>query len=169
MLALVRQFFEIAFFRAKPQDLPVGSTVLVVAITLAVMTYVLASVVESSYAVAMQRALLDLGITALFIYGGLLFQKATTRFQQAFSALAGSGAVINLVAVVLMLGHSPGEPASSLLTFMYLLLFGWSVALCAHIFKHTFDLERAGSTLVAIVYIIFAIQISQWVIPPTVE
>ena len=169
MLAVVKQFVDIALFRSKPQDLPAGNAVLVLAVTLALITYVFAGMAESGFSGALQRALLDLVITALFLYSGLTFVKKTPRFIQAFSALAGSGAVINAAAVILMIGRQPEQPVSTLLTIMFLLLFGWSVALCAHIFRHTFDLEQAGSTLVAIVYIVLAIQISQMVFPPVVS
>ncbi len=166
MLALLRQFIDIALFRAKPQDLPAGQSLLIVATAISFITYVLGSWPESGGIIAIQRALLDLAITALFIYGGLQFQRKTERFVQSFSALAGAGAVINVVAVPLILTLG-GDQLQTIGALILLMLYGWTMAVCAHVFRYTFELGPAGSAVVSIVYIITAIQISHLVFPFT--
>lgn len=166
MLALLRQFIDIALFRAKPQDLPAAPSVLLVATALSFVTYVLGSWPESGGLLAIERALLDLAVTALFIYGGLQFQRKTERFQQSFSALAGAGALINIVAVPLILGVG-GDQIQSTGALLLLLLYGWTMAVCAHVFRYTFDLGPVGSAMVSVVYIITAVQISHLIFPYT--
>jgi len=165
LLALARQFIDIALLRAKPQDLPADTGVLVLAVCLALFTFLVASLPEAEPGMALQRALLDLVVTGLFIYGGLLYQRRVSRFTQAFSALAGAGAVINLAAAVVTAGLRPGEQASTLVMVLSLLLLAWSLALCAHVFRHTFTVSAPAGALIALVYVIIALQISHLLYP----
>ncbi len=166
MFELIRQFTEIAFFKAKPQDLPASNPTLPIAVVVALLTYIIASSSESDLFLSIKRAILDLLVTAVFLYGGLLLQKRPTRFYQSFSALAGAGAVINVMAIPFMFGVGSGEQVSALAGFILFLLFGWSLALSAHIFRHTFELSMPGSALAAIIYVMTAIQISQLFFQP---
>lgn len=166
LLVLVRQFIDIALFRAKPQDLPAQQSVFLLATILSFVTYVLGSWPESGGLLAIQRALLDLAVTALFIYGGLQFQGKTERFRQSFSALAGAGAVINVIAVPIILSLG-GEQLQGFGVIILLLLYGWTMAVCAHVFRYSFDLGPVGSAVSSVIYIITAIQISHLIFPYT--
>lgn len=162
----MKQFIEIAFFRSKPQDLPATANTLWSAVAVALFTYVIASLPDSGPGLSAQRAILDLVVTALFLYGCLVFLKRTERFQQAFSALAGSGAVINLVAAPLIYSAGGADTLPASAELILLLLFGWGVALSAYIFRDTFELSLASSTMIAFAYVMTAIQLSQMIFTP---
>lgn len=166
LLVLVRQFIDIALFKAKPQELPAEQSVLLFAMILSFVTYVLGSWPESGGLLAIQRALLDLSVTGLFIYGGLQFQGKTERFQQSFSALAGAGSVINVVAVPIILSLG-GDQLQGFGVIVLLVLYGWTMAVCAHVFRYTFELGPVGSAVSSVIYIVTAVQISHLIFPYT--
>lgn len=166
--AVVRQFIGIALLRDRPQDLPSTQLVLVTAMVLGFLTFTLASLFENNGTTAVLRALLDQVVAALFIAGGLQFQRRTERFVQAFSALVGAGAVLNVMAVPLLAAVGK-QPLDLVLSILMLILYAWNLALCAHVFRHTFSLQAIGSAVVAVCYVVTAVQISWLLLPPMVS
>jgi hypothetical protein len=160
---LIRQFIDIATFKAKPQDLAANSETLFISVALSLLTYVVASSADASLLNAMQRALLDLVIMALFLFVGLRLQGRRNRFNQAFSALAGAGAILNTIAIPLM--YSFSTATSNIAAFLLLLLLVWSVAIYAHVFKYTFTVQSLISKVLAVAYILAAISITELVFP----
>ncbi|MDO6461034.1 hypothetical protein Q4485_10030 [Granulosicoccaceae sp. 1_MG-2023] len=158
MQILFQRFLQIALFRAGPQDLPAGNRPPVVAVLAALLAYMLSGLGVQAVGPALAQFGVDLLVTALFLYGGLQFQKRTARFAQAFAALMGSSAVINLAAVPVWLGMNDQISAAG--SLFLLLLLGWSMAVCAHVFRHTFELSAAAAAVVAVCYLVTSMAVS---------
>lgn len=158
VLALLKQYFNIAFLMGKPQDLPAGDTQLVTGVVLNFITYVLALVAIYGTGSAVLHASVDIGFTGLFLYLALMFTSKLPRFQQAFGAMCGAGAVLNLSAILMLfpMMASDGEGAGSALSaFAYYLLLVWSLSLAAHVIRHTFGIRMVTSIGVALLYYLF--------------
>lgn len=165
MFWFARKFFEIAIFKSKPQDLPANVLSIAFAVLYGVATYVLAGAVEGDYGRSLLQSLLDLCVSGIFVYSVLYFQRHVDRFTQTYSALIGSGAVVNLVAAPLILTITPGQPLSQIASLLLLLLFAWSLALCAFIFRAAFELTPFRSAVFSMVYVLLVMSVTRWVFP----
>ncbi len=165
MLEVIKKFIAIALFKGKPQDLKEDTNTLVVAMVFALATYVMATISKTGFSQAVLQALLDLIISALFFYGALYYQKRLNRFNQAFSALIGSGSVINVIAIPVLMSLDSEQTLSSIASLFFIFLFGWSLALCAYIFRNTFELNQMKGILAAVIYVFTVINLSQLVFP----
>jgi hypothetical protein len=151
-------FVNIALLRAEPQDVPASPRLLQGTLVLAGLSYLLA--VSSLFPIgqSLLRAALDIGVMALFLYGVLMLRQYPARFLQSFTALCGTGSLLNLVAwpLFLMLAggepstQTPGIPAAILLLWA---LYAWSLMVTGHIFRHSLDLSFPAGILVALLYI----------------
>lgn len=123
--------------RCRPQDLPMGQAALLVAIAVNVFGYVLAATSSHSVSNSLVLAVTDLALSAVCLYAAVAVVNKAPRFQQAFTALTGGTAVLNLVAVpILWLGASSAAPTFGLSDFVIIL---WGLAIIAHVLKHTLE------------------------------
>ena len=161
---IIRDFFNIALFRTAPEDLPANSQTLVLAIAFALFSYTIAGAFAAGLVYAFMQGLVDMLVSAVFIYAVLQVQGRLNRFYQTYSALAGSAATINIFAAPLLLTVTDGA-MPALASILLLLLFTWSLALCAYIFRHAFEITQRFSVIVAVLYVLLVISITQWILP----
>ena len=150
MLALARPFVEICLLRLAPQDLP--SSPLLLGIALA--AYVgLGTVITNltypfltAFAVSVTGALL-LGLLA---YALLSARGLVERFMKTYAAFAGTGAVLEAVALPLVLLLEVNEPAGApsaagvILAIPWLALLVWSWVVGGHILRHALSVHLAA-------------------------
>jgi len=153
----------------KPQDLPAGETQMFIALVLNFVTYVVALMTFNGFGEAAMHAAIDLGCTGLLFYFGLRLVNRVARFEQAFGALCGAGAVLNVVAIVLLrLTAVPdGESAAPVYDFSMLLLLVWSLSLLGLVLRHTFSIGIVASITIAVTYYVFVTLLLGWLFPPT--
>ncbi len=151
----------------KPQDLPAGEKQLYTAISLNFVTYVLALVSFTGVGGAMLHAAIDLACTGLFLYLGLMFVGRLPRFEQAYGAICGAGAVLNLAAIpLLQLTTVPeGGTPGSLAIFSRFLLLVWSLSLVGHVLRHTFAIRMFSSIVIAVLYYLLITTLLSWIFP----
>lgn len=154
MRELLQQYFNIAFLMGKPQDLPAGALQMRIGIAMALLTYVMALAVPYGVGRALLQAVIDLGCTALFLGFSLMLVGRQARFQQAYGALCGASAFINLAAVPLYTLRAPVTDASSasVSALADFVLLVWGLSVLAHIVRHTFDVKMVVSVLISFVY-----------------
>lgn len=165
MFWTISAFFKIAVFQLEPKDLPASTQTLVFSILFALASYALAGAFATGFGQAFVQGLLDMMISWVFVYSFLAVQSKASRWLQVCSALAGSGAIINFIAVPVLFQLSATENASGIANLLMLLLFTWSLALSGYIFRSAFDLNRGVSIAVAIIYVLLVVSISQWLFP----
>jgi len=152
---LFQQYFNIAFLMGKPQDLPAGRAQLKLAVTLSVVSYVLALAVPFGVGRAFLQALIDIGCTGLVIWTALRIVGHPGRFEQAFGGLCGASVFINLAAVPLFsLRPSYPEIGGAAGTLADFVLLVWGLSLMAHVIRHTFEVRMFVSVALSVTYFI---------------
>jgi hypothetical protein len=113
-------------------------------------------------------ALVDTGMLAGFVLLLLYLQSKTERINQALSALAGSGSLMGLFALPLVLLVDPGQPAAqvpALLAGVWLLLLIWNLFVMAHIIRHALSSSFAVGLGAAVLYALVSMQIVATLFP----
>ena len=171
MLQLIRAWFELCLLRRTPQELPASGYLLGVSLC----CYGLVSVLVSSQSYAFNRALLlagvDLGLLLVFVWSLLYLQNRTARINQTLSALAGSGSLMGLIALPLMLAVGPDavtEPVPPLLVSLWLLLLLWNLFVMAHIIRHALSSSFAIGFGISLLYALLSMQVITTLFPQQV-
>jgi hypothetical protein len=157
--------------RRAPQDDPL----LPAALGGSLLAYALVDVIQartaSGWSVALGMSLADTLIMVLFSWLVLLIAKRPARLAQTLTALAGTGALLGLLGIPLMLeagrAQQSGEPGAALVTGWLLLLI-WNITVQAHIFRHALSTRYGIGLLVAGLHTVVAIVLLDYFFPPTV-
>lgn len=168
MSVLFDLFLDICLFRKGPQHVPASSTLL----NLSVLSYGAAGLLLMLASAVPSRALLlivlDIALLAGLSYGLLTAAGQWRRFTQTLTALAGTGVLLQLLALPLAIWLArvgPQQPAAALPSLLYLLLLGWSIAVTGHILRHALSIPMALGVLYALGYLIISWGLSDWLAP----
>ena len=156
MHAIVNPFIQICLLRQGPQDLPTSGILL----TIALAAYTVMSIVWSKISLNATSALLSglLDTVLLVVLSGALLyaQRRKARLIQTLTALAGTGAIITLIALPISGWlHATDQAAGegSLALLLLLILTGWSLAVAGHIFRNALSVPYfLGLVLAAAFY-----------------
>lgn len=152
---------------SKPQDLPAGPHQMIVGVVANLVTYITALLIIYGSDGVVMHALLDIGATGLILYLALRLCGMLPRFEQAFGALCGASAILNLAAVPLLYSsQSVGEGEAGAVSIGFYLVLVWSFSLTAHVVRHTFGIHMIASIGVAVVYYIFINSLLAVIYPP---
>ncbi len=149
---------------SKPQDVPAGQNQMIFGVALNLITYIVALAIIYGADGVMLHALIDVGATGLLLYGALRVCGMLPRFEQAFGALCGASAFLNLAAIPLLY---PSQLAGGGASIGFYLLLVWSFSLTAHVLRHTFGIHMIASIGVAVLYYIFINSLLAMIWPPT--
>lgn len=156
MNALLAAYLRLCLLRIPPQELPASRFLLQMAAVALLISGVLAlSVSDGVTPQVVLAVLLDMLLTYGLLQLGLRLVRKPRRLTQALSATFGCSALIQLVSIplALLIGGDPGEDlVSQLAVALYLLLVVWSLAVMAHILRHTLDLPFWGGLMIAVGY-----------------
>jgi hypothetical protein len=162
MLQLIRAWFEICLLRRAPQELPASAYLL----GLSLCCYGLVSVLVSSQSYPFSKALLlaavDLGLLVLFVWSLLYLQRKPARINQTLSALAGTGSLMGVIALPLLLAIGPetvAEPVPAPLLSLWLLLLLWNLFVMAHIIRHALSSSFAIGFGISLLYALLNMQV----------
>lgn len=164
----LRQYLRIALLAGRPQDLPGGSDAMLFAMLLSLLTYLLAVAPLRGLASAIGFALFDLGFAAAVLYGGLMLVSRTARFLQAYGALCGAGAILNLAAIPLfqwVAADGTLADGASVAYVLQMLHLVWSLAVIAHVIRHTFEVRMGTSVLLAFAVVLLQMSVVAAVFP----
>lgn len=158
VLVLIRPFWNLCLLRANPQDLPLSSALM----TLAVSAYFVAGWLLAGaiygFGLSLFQTGADLLILSLYTYSLLQISGYRQRFTQTLTALTGAGAIVTLVAIPLssaiLRSVSQGESVNLLVGLGYLLLMGWLLVVYAHIYRHALSRGLPFGLLVSLGYVI---------------
>jgi len=100
------------------------------------------------------RSLLAITVQFGVITALLNFRKLSLRVPQTVGALAGTGFIFGLLALVILAQVEPDKSQPNL-AFLYLGLFAWSLAVDAHIYRHALSIKMSIGVLLAV--LIFAV------------
>ena len=171
MLSLFRVWFDICLWRAAPQDLPASGILLSLSLGCYALVAMLVSLGSYGLAGAIQLALLDLGLLAVFVASLLYLQGKTARINQTLSALAGTGSLLGVLALPLVWWVQPGqqpEQVPVLMTLLWLLLLVWNLLVMAHIIRHALSSSLPVGLGVSLLYVLVSMQVVAALFPQQV-
>jgi hypothetical protein len=116
-------------------------------------------------------AVVDLGLLVIFVWSLLFLQHKTARINQTLSALAGSGSLMGVIALPLLLIIGPGtvtEPVPVLLVSLWLLLLLWNLFVMAHIIRHALSSSFAIGFGISLLYALLSMQVINTLFPQQV-
>jgi hypothetical protein len=167
-MQLVRLFAAICLLRAAPQDLPASRMLLGVALGLYLLFAWLLAIPAYGQARAMPLALLDAALLIAFIQTVLYLRSRGARILQTLTAMAGSGSLLGLLALPLVLWGQPSQAegqVGGLLLYLWLLLLVWNLLVAGHILRHALSTSLGIGVGVALLYALFSMQCVNWLFP----
>jgi len=162
MLQLIRAWFDICLLRKAPQELPASAYLLGLALCCYGMVSVLVSSQSYPFIQALLLAAVDLGLLVLFVWSLLYLQRKTARINQTLSALAGTGSLMGVFALPLLLAIGPetaAEPVPVPLLSLWLLLLFWNLLVMAHIVRHALSSSFAIGFGISLLYALLNMQV----------
>lgn len=154
--ALFDPFIRICLLRQGPQDLPTSGILLAITLTAHTVMSILLSGVSLSAGRALVSGVVDTILLVVLTGALLIAQRRNARVFQTVTALAGTGAIITLVALPVSVwlhgaDRAAGEGGFALLLLLFLTV--WSLAVAGHIFRHALSVPYfMGLVLAAVFY-----------------
>lgn len=171
MKVLLNFFIDLCLLRSAPQQLP-ASTALFALTLIANVGIGLLLAAKAGYGIyaAWFASLLDSLMLLAFLYGALLLTKFTERFVQGGTALMGSMALLNLIAIPLLSLMAPtGEAqpgAQSVLLALFIpFVWIWSMVVIGHILRHVLSTSLVKGFGLGLIYTMISIMIIRTLFP----
>jgi hypothetical protein len=160
---LLRAWLDMCWLRATPQQVPASPWLLGLALAFYGLVGIVVALPGAGWSKALLLTVLDLavlvGLTALV----LRVTDKRPRFNQTLSALAGSGALLGLLVLPLVLAVSDPVPAWAGL--LWLLVLFWSLAVRGHILRHALEIPFGMGLLLSAGYALVLIWLVRWWFP----
>ena len=161
---LLNNFVDLCLLRIGPQDLSASSSLLMIVTALNILTELLMIVdVRTGVASALGESIFETGLMLAILYFGLNMQHRLSRFNQAATALMGSGLLLGLLALPLISWSR--NPEATEAGFLLLLLIIWSLVVMGHILRHTFEIGLGFGIGLAFGYTLLAWNLTMVVFP----
>ncbi len=167
MRALFDLFLDICLLRRGPQDVPASAALLTAVLGAYGISSMLVLLVSSQAATAIIQALLDVGLLAALTYTLLNLSGYQARFVQTLTTLAGTGTLLGLIALPLVLWMSrtaSDEGGSGAASLLFLLLLVWSIAVMSHVLRHALSTSRWVGLLYTFGYLAISMMVAGWVL-----
>lgn len=168
MTALIQFFFNISILRAKPQDLPSSSFLMITTVATYSLFSLMISAIELRLSSALLSAFADTALLISLAYVSLWIIGAPERRVKIITALAGTGSLLQLIAWPILFwlssaGETPVDTQSVMLFFprsALLLLVIWNILVIAHILRHALAVALPITFIISVLYMYFTIQIA---------
>ena len=113
--------------------------------------------------IAFLEGLFEVLLMLSVLYLGLKFHGILARFQQAATALMGSGFLLGLLALPLVAWSHHSESSEAGLLLLALII--WSMVVMGHILRHTFDTRFSLGLSIAVLYTLVSWNLSFMLFP----
>lgn len=164
----LESWLEQLLLRRAPQDDPWSVGALAGALFLYVLMDLLQALAASPWPAAAAITFLDSVILVLFSALVLFVAGKAGRYVQTLTALAGTGALLGVVGLPLLLlavsAHPTSEPAG-ILVIGWLMLLIWSISVQAHIFRHALSTSFGIGLMVSGLHAVLAILLLEHLFP----
>jgi hypothetical protein len=168
MRSLFRLFWDICLLRTTPAQVPWSPALLLVVLLVSLLIDNLnlaISIPREGWAHVPLVVLVHSG----FYYGSLALLLWLTgyraRIVQTLTALAGSGFILSLLAMPLLLLMSGMQSNTSLLALLLLILNLWSLLVMAHILRHALSVGFMLAGVLAFGYFVMSIKLVDMLLP----
>lgn len=157
---IIEAFWKICLFRQGPQDLPVSSVLMLASMLVYTVASVLVGLLNLSPIAALFSGVLDVALVAAMTQLLLWIKALGARFQQTFTALMGTGAILGFLALPLLyIQLQIGEQPALLPSLLTLALMIWNLAIVGHILRHAIGAPFFVGVLLAVVFMYVSISV----------
>jgi hypothetical protein len=167
MLAILKSFLALCLLRMRPQDLPAAPVLAAFAVICYVAAGLLMAMQHMSHAGAVGLVLLDTVLFGFLIWLLLWVRLMQNRFLQTFTALLGASAVLEIIAVPLVVWQQSAIVSdemtaagivASLLLWAWLF---WSLLVIGHILRHAIDTILPIGVMLALLYMFITFSVTR--------
>lgn len=155
LFALLKPFVDICLLRRNPQDLPTSGLLLALCLLAYALSGMLLSTIMLPAPTAFLAGLADTALLCLLTASVLYLQRLRARVPQTLSALAGTGAILSIVALpVTSWLHSASAAGrdTSLPDLALLALLVWSLVVAGHILRHALSTVFIVGLVLAVLF-----------------
>jgi hypothetical protein len=168
MQALVRLFYDIALWRRGPRDVPASGALL----GFVAAAYLAISILQSHLVYgaegALLRGLVDLALTAVVFGVALAVARRPHRFVQTLTAVLGTGALLAVPMIVLLvIGEQVASvpPLRFLVSLASLPLLVWYLFVIAHVVRQALETPLFTGMAVALTYFVVSYAVLVGLLP----
>ncbi len=170
MFHLIRIFWDICAIKAGPQDLPTSNFLLGLTLLAYFITGSIVAVLQWPVSQAVLAAFLDTAFLALVSRALLWSRMLSARFVQTLTALAGSGALMTVIAMPLVLwqgwvGMTEANAAPTLPTWLLMIWMVWNVVVVGSIIRHALSTILPLGMGLAAAYVYITFQLMRIILP----
>ena len=161
-------WLEQALLRRAPQDDGLSYGALVAALLAYLCIDLLQGIGSAAGRAAFTITLTEMLVMAAFTWTVLQFAGKAARLVQTLTALAGTGAVLGVASLPLVLQTARAHQAGALpaaLVMGWLVLLAWGIAVEAHIFRHALATRYGIGLMVAGLHTVLAIGLLNMIFP----
>ena len=154
--------------RRAPQDDPLSYSALQWSIVAYVLMDLWQARASSDWSATLGMTLLDTLVMVLFAWTLLLLTKKSARLVQTLTALAGTGTVLGVVGLPLILQAARTQTEdgpAGILVVGWLLMLVWSIAVQAHIFRHALSTGYGTGLLLAGLHTVLIVTLVETIFP----
>jgi len=161
-------WLEQALLRRAPQDDGLSYGALVAALLAYLCVDMLQGIGSVAGGAVLTITLTEMLVMAAFTWAVLQFAGKAARLVQTLTALAGTGAVLGVASLPLVLqtarAHQAGASPAALV-MGWLVLLAWGIAVEAHIFRHALATRYGIGLMVAGLHTVVAIGLLNAIFP----
>ncbi len=160
MKEIINSFWQICLLKWAPQALPVSSFLLLLSVFVYGFAGLLIGLMSMSPGQALIFSVLDIALMGSMTQLLLWITDMRPRFQQAFTALMGTGAILSFLALpVLFLQIQIGEQPAFIPSLIIICMVIWSLTVVGHVLRHTISAPFFVGVLLAVTYMYVSISI----------
>lgn len=167
MLTVLKSFFALCLLRLRPQDLPASPVLAGFAAVCYVAAGLLMALQHMSPAGAAGLVALDTALFGFLIWLLLWIRLMPNRYLQTFTAMLGASAVLEIVAVPLVLWQQSaivGDQMTTAGVIVSLLLWVWlfwSLLVIGHIVRHAIDTILPIGVILALLHMFITFSVTR--------
>ena len=154
-LTSLKHYLLMCVLLSSPERLPYNSWTVLLTGFLYFLLGLLLVDAEHSYALVWAQIALELVMLGLITYVGLNLRNSLPRFQQTFSALLGTNAIITAFTIpAYRFAIDSNNADDNMLIYVTLAFLVWNLAVLSLIFKRSFDISTQLSAMISFAYFI---------------
>ncbi len=168
--ALIKPFVSLCLLNANPQDLPASTSLLGITLGAYMLITALIALPLYGFGLGVLQAILEIALLLAYTWAALQLSRHPERYAQTVSALAGTGAIIGMLALPLvysLLRSAPSGGVDQPTLFIYLLIFAWLLVVYGHIYRHALSSGLLVGMLVGFGYVVVSSAVIESVFAPT--
>ena len=159
-ITLFKAFFAICRLQKGPQDLPTSRDLLLVSLVAYTLCSIGVGLLSMTPDAAVVSGLTDTALMILLTMAVLRLRGFTNRMTQTVTAFAGTGTVLSLIAMpILLAAHAArtSHAGSGLPGLLTLFIFIWNLMINAHILRHALSTRLVVGFALAVLYLLVLI------------